>query len=175
MKRLLLAMLLGLSALGVQADQPASGLSTTDSLKAHQLQVLKDALRDQDITQRQYEQSVAWVNATPCEGVIRSLPPQRKMRLEAALGAAQGRKVARIMQSFQDGDWLILYTEADNADNPYTFYSGDPAHGARPVTTWSGGATIFETSAIAQWVKANASGIPQRLANCFAWEVTVGR
>jgi hypothetical protein len=161
--------------MGAQADQSASGVPATDSRKAHLLQVLSNALRDQDITQQQYEQSIAWVNATPCEGVDRTLSSQRQARLEAALGATQGKKQVRIIQSFQDSGWLILYTEAREADNPYLFYSGDPAPGARPITAWSGGATIFETSEIAQWVKSNAPGIPSRLANCFAWHVTVGK
>ncbi|UUZ53249.1 hypothetical protein LP419_30820 [Massilia sp. H-1] len=37
-----------------------------------------------------------------------------------------------------------------------------------------GAASIFETTAIKDWVRKEAPGIPARLADCFARHVTMG-
>ncbi len=82
------------------------------------------------------------------------------------------KKVA-VYKAFKSAGWFIVFSDASAGDSPYFFYSKDPLKGAKPLTAWSGAATIFETSEVAEWVKRNAPDIPERLANCFAWYVTL--
>ena len=172
MRQLLTVVLLA-TTFGARADLATGEPPLTDENKTHRVHILGEALRNKDITQEQYQQSVSWVNATPCDDVDRSLTAKRQTQLELAIAREQGRKKVRISESFKRDGWLILFTDAGEGDEPYLFYSGDPVKGARPVTAWSGAATIFETSEISQWVKKNVTGIPDSLANCFAWHVTL--
>jgi len=57
------------------------------------------------------------------------------------------------------------------SDNPFLFYSGDPAT-SHYVALWSGGAKRDEANEIEAWTLKNARGIPKELASCFAWYVT---
>ncbi len=133
-----------------------------------------EALRDKDITQQQYEQSVFWLNATPCDGVDRGLTARQQTQLGAAIAKQQKMEKVTVYAWFKRDGWFVVFSDASVGDSPYFFYSKDPMKGAKPITTWSGAATIFETSEVAEWVKKNAPGIPERLANCFAWHVTLG-
>jgi len=93
--------------------------------------------------------------------------------LEVVIAKEQGREKVRVFDSFKSDGWFILFIDVGVGDAPYFFYSEDPLKGSHPVAVWSGAAIIFETSEVAQWVKENAKGIPTRLANCFAWHVTL--
>ena len=172
MKPLLTVALLA-AAFGARADHAPSEPPLTAENKARLVQILGEALRDKDISQEQYEHSISWVNATPCDGVDRHLEARRQARLEAVIAKQQGRKKVKVFESFKSDGWFILFTDASDGDEPYLFYSKDPVKGSPPLTAWSGAATIFETSEVAQWVKQNAPGISVRLANCFAWHVTL--
>lgn len=172
MKWLFVAVLLVLS-LGARADHAARELSLTDEKKARLVKILGEALRYKDITPKQYELSIAWVNSTPCDGVDRRLSDDRKAQLEIAIAKEQRREMVKVFESFNSDGWFILFTDASEGDEPYMFYSNDPVDGGHPVTLWSGAATIFETSEVEQWVKENAPGIPARVASCFAWHVTL--
>lgn len=145
----------------------------TDKDKARLVKILKEALRDKDITNKQYEQSISWIRATPCDGVERGLSARRRDQLRVAIAKEQKRKNVKVFESFKSDGWFVLFTDASDGDEPYLFYSSDPATGSHPVTEWSGAATIFETSEVAQWEKDHAPGIPARVANCFAWHVTL--
>lgn len=157
----------------VRAEPAVSELPLTAENKAHLVRILSEALRDKNITQKQYDQSLSWLNATPCKGVDRQLSNLRKSQLEGAIARAQNRQTVKVFKSFKYDAWFVLFTDASDGDEPYMFYSKDPLNGSRPVTMWSGAATIFETSEVAQWVKENAPGIPTPLAECFAWHVTL--
>ncbi len=157
----------------VRAEPSVSEPPLTAENKARLVQILGEALRDKDITQKQYDQSVSWVHTTPCKGVDRQLTTSKKTQLEVAIAKEQKRQTVKVFESFQYGAWSVLFTDASDGDEPYMFYSKSPLQGGRPVTLWSGAATIFETSEVAQWVKENAPGIPSQLAECFAWHVTL--
>lgn len=169
----LFAVVLLVISLGARADRAASEPSLTEENKTRLVKVLGEALRDKDITLKQYDQSIAWVNATPCDGVDRRLTVDRKAQLEIAIAKEQRRKTVRVFESFKSDGWFVLLTDASEGDEPYMFYSNDPVEGGHPVALWSGAATIFETSEEEQWVKENAPGIPARLASCFVWHVTL--
>lgn len=172
MKRFLATLLLG-TTLAAWADHGPTEPTLSVDDKAGLVKILGEALRDNDITQPQYDQSVSWVNATPCTGVDRGLTAKQQAQLEAAVAKQQKLKKVSVFESFKSDGWYIVFSDASVGDSPYFFYSKNPMKGAKPLTAWSGSATIFETSEVAEWVKQNASGIPERLANCFAWHVTL--
>ena len=172
MKWLLAVWLLSITYTAVAEHGPAEPpLSAED--KARLLKTMSEALRDKDITQQQYDQSVPWVNATPCDGIDRELTAHQKAQLEVAIAKQQKMKKITVYKSFKSNGWFIVFSDASVGDSPYFFYAKNPIQGAKPVTAWSGAATIFETSEVSEWVKKNAPGIPEKLANCFAWHVTI--
>ncbi len=171
----LLASLLLLLACSAQAGELASEKPTPEQEKKRMAQVLKDVLSDKTITQREYEQALAWLNSTPCNGVDRSLSESHKKELASAILKQEKLERVNVLQSFKSNGWTIVYVSTYISDEPYLFYSGDPAMAKRPITAWSGAATVFETSEIKAWVLKNAPGIPDRLASCFAWHVTLNR
>lgn len=152
-----------------RSDEPP----LSDERKAHLLAVLHDAWRNKDIDRRRYDQSVAWVNSSPCSGIDRSLTPQAQRQLESAIANEQHRAQVAVSDIFRSKGWSIVYTDASDGDEPYLFYSRSPEQGAHPVTIWSGGGAIFETTDIARQVMKDAPGIPPKLAECFAWHVTL--
>jgi hypothetical protein len=171
----LLASLLLLLAFSAQAGELVSEKPILEQEKKRVAQVLKDVLRDKTITQREYEQALVWLNSTPCNGVDRTLSESRKKELASAILKQEGLERVKVMQSFKSDGWTIVYVNTYISDEPYLFYSGDPIMAKRPITAWSGAATVFETSEIKDWVLKNAPGIPDRLASCFAWHVTLNR
>lgn len=173
MKRLFAFLLLGQALLASAAHGTGEPALSAEA-KARLLNTLGEALRDQDITRQQYERSVYWVNASPCEGVDRQLVSGQQAQLETAIAKQQNLEKVRVFASFKSGNWFVVSSDASVGDSPYFIYAGNPANGAKPVAAWSGAATIFETSEVAEWVKQNAPGIPVQLANCFAWHVTLG-
>jgi hypothetical protein len=156
-----------------RADRRAGDPPLSDERKAHLLAVLHDAWRNKDIDRRQYDQSVAWVNSSPCRGIDRSLTPQAQRQLESAIASEQHRAKVVVSDIFRSSGWAIVYTDASDGDQPYLFYARNPEHGAHPVTIWSGGAAIFETTESARKVMKAAPGIPPKLAECFVWHMTL--
>ncbi|MDD5334069.1 MAG: hypothetical protein PHS32_10000 [Rhodoferax sp.] len=173
--RHLLLFTLALLALCARADQSATEPPLSEKSKAQALQVLTEALADKAISRQQYDEALAWVRLSPCDGVNRSLSAARKLQLGQAIARQQKLKKVDIYQSFSEAGWSIIYVGTHVSDNGYFFYSGDPLAAAHPVNVWGGAAMVFETTEIAQWVSSNVKGIPARLAKCFAWHVTLNR
>jgi len=165
--------LLFVCSCSAQDDHVANESHLTLESKARLVKVFEEAFRDNEISRKDYDQSLAWVNATPCVGVDRHLADDRKAQLETAIAKEQRRKAIKIFKYFKSDGWFILLTNASEGDEPYMFYSRDPLEGGHPVTLWSGAATIFETSEVEQWLKEHAPGIPARVASCFAWHLTL--
>jgi len=80
--------------------------------KARLLKNLVDALRDKDITQHQYEQSIYWINATPCEGVNRQLTARQQMQLERAIAKKQKLKKVTVFALFKREGWAVVFSDA---------------------------------------------------------------
>ncbi len=115
----------------------------------------------------------AW-SASPCDGVDRSLTPERKAAFSIAIAKQLHLRKVDVWEAFQFGGWSIIYVDVPEADPPFLFYSHDPRTSS-PVTMWSGAAAYFEEQEIKTWTLKNAPGIPPKLANCFAWHVTKDR
>jgi hypothetical protein len=109
--------------------------------------------------------------ASPCDGVNRNLASERRSVLAPAI--AKQLKVSRVSvnESMQFGGWSIIYVGTFESDDVFLFYAKDPLTSS-PVTTWGGVALRSEEPEIRSWTLKNAPGIPQTLANCFAWHVT---
>ena len=159
--------------MSVWADHGSAEPPLTADDKARLQKTLADAVRDGYISDKQYQQSVGWLNSAPCIGVDRGLTGSQKNKLEAAIQKQQHLSKVTVYASFRASDWSVVFSDASVGDSPYFFYSADPLQGSPPVATWSGGAAIFETTEVADWVKRNVRGIPEQLANCFAWHVTL--
>lgn len=114
----------------------------------------------------------------PCEGVDRTIHPQRIEPLKPILAKqlqAQDLKgtkpTVEVVDLFALGKWQILHVKTGVSDDGFLFYSGDPmTHDY--VTVWGGSAAPDEETQIQDWAVKNAKGIPDRLASCFAWYVT---
>ncbi len=112
--------------------------------------------------------------ATPCTAIDRGLTAIQKISYGRAVASDLHVPAVEVLQSFQLGEWRVLYAETGNSDETFFFFAGDPA--AKPfVTRWSGGAAPSEQAAIEAWTLAHATGIPAPLAACFAWHVTNDR
>ncbi len=171
MKRFLL---LALVTCGLHATAaPPAAKESPPQRTARIGKVMADALHEGQITRAQYRQSMAWLHANPCSGVDRRLAGEDKARLEAGIARQQRRDKIRVFELFKLRGWTIVFSDAGEGDEPYFVYSADPAAGATPLTAWSGAATIFETTDTARWMQKVAPGIPVKLANCFAWHVTL--
>jgi len=124
--------------------------------------------------------TVATAFAAPCDEVDRGLSNELKSSLSAAI-ANHLRSYANISVKkpsevdvrdvFRAEGWSIIYVETPYSDPVYLFYKDDPLKN-RYLTLWAGEATPDQEKAIADWVLANAPGIPEKLARCFAWHVT---
>jgi len=117
--------------------------------------------------------SGAWA-ASPCDGVDRSLPSERKDALAPVI--AKQLSVARVSvnESMRFGGWSIIYVGTYESDDVFLFYAMDPLT-VGPVTMWGGVALRSEERTIRIWTIKNAPGIPSKLASCFAWHVTKDR
>jgi len=78
-----------------------------------------------------------------------------------------------ILDSFRFEGWSIFHVDSHDADESLLFYSHDPLR-SRYITRWSGAARIDEGPTIKEWTIENAPHIPEDMANCIAWYVTVG-
>ena len=112
--------------------------------------------------------------AAPCDGIDRSLSGADKITLAADVAAQLHVPSVDVLQSFRTGTWRVLYIDSHTADPAFLFYAGAPSS-QKYVTLWSGGAAADEGPAIRRWVSVNARGIPDRLAECFAFHVTKDR
>ena len=174
-KRHLLIFAIMILALGARAEQRATEPPLSEKARAQAHQVLAEALADKAISRQQHDEAMAWVRSSPCDGVNRSLTDSRKLQLAHAIARQKKLKTVAVYQSFSDANWSIIYVGTPVSDNGYFFYSGDPLVAAHPINVWGGAAMAFETTDIAKWVSSKVKGIPTRLANCFAWHVTLNR
>jgi len=130
--------------------------------------------------------TVASADASPCAGVGHTLSERQKAQFSVAIGQHLTRKLGKtlekiisltskdILQEYHVGSWYIFYVDDHYTDEPYLFYNLASTRSATYITAWAGGAATSEEPAILSWVRANAPGIPDQLARCFASIVTHG-
>ncbi len=162
----------GLFAASVACAQP-----TAIPVEAKQriLQTAAEAVMAGAITEAEYREVVRWTTAEPCKAVQTTLTEGRRTAIAHAVSTMQGFPNSHVLGYFATRGWSIVYTDASPGDEQYLVYDRDPVGRVKPRTSWSGAATVFETTEIRDWLQAAAPTIPKRLADCFAWQVTLGR
>jgi hypothetical protein len=173
MKQSLIIGALALSACSTAPPGEAEQPIPSDEI-ARIAQVAAEARDSNDVAQALYEQTIKWLKASPCSGVDRSLPAGVKESLAPRIARHESLEKVGVLSSFTFGGWHIIEIENYVSDEPYLFYRADPSS-SRSIAAWSGAATIFETTDVEKWTVENAPGIPQKLASCFAWHVTLNR
>jgi hypothetical protein len=112
--------------------------------------------------------------SSPCDGITRTFTTAEKAAVAPAIAKQLQLSSVDVLQSFQLGNWSVIYVGTHQSDNAFLFYSHDPRT-SRYVTLWGGAAQSDEEQAIEDWTVKNAHGIPLQLAKCFAWHVTKDR
>lgn len=114
------------------------------------------------------------VDAKPCAGVDFGLDSEYVAAVKPSIEKQLNVAVVDVLEIFRSDAWAIVYVDTHESDETFLFYSGDPKKN-HYSTLWSGAAKIGEEQEIRKWVFENAPGIPGKLAECFAWHVTIER
>ena len=174
MKLLTFTALVAAVCTGTAGAQNAGETPLSEKEKARIAEIVRVTRDEKEITKQKYQRVISLLNTNPCDGVDRDLSDARRAQLAPAIAEQQGLKSVEILQSFSTKGWNIIYVNTHVSDEPFLFYSDNPAT-SLPVTVWSGAATIMETDEVESWVLKHAPGIPSKLASCFAWHVTLNR
>ena len=172
--RVLLAFLAVLLGAPVSAELAASEPELSDSEKARIAVLAEGALKDGEISQIQYRSTMYWLNTYPCSVIERAVSEATKVELESAIATNERWVGVKILGFFKFENWRIVYVSNGVSDEPYLFYSGDPMT-SKSLGAWGGAATIFETEDMKNWTVKTFPQVPQELARCFAWHVTLNR
>ena len=135
--------------------------------------LLKEARDSGSATQVQFIATSARLGTDPCKHVNRELTASDQAQLELALAKNLQIPNVEVYSRLSIGKWLVIHSNVSPGDPTYGFYSSDPLKGGKPVAFWSGGAPFFEVGDIAKWASDNVPGVPEELAECFAWSVTL--
>jgi hypothetical protein len=108
-----------------------------------------------------------------CSAVHEGVTEAQKSAWHSAIDRQLNGRLLDIRQAFSLADWIVVLVDAREADPPFLFFHGDPAK-TRFVTMWSGAAMRSEKKLVKDWALKSAPGIPNDLAACFAWHVTLG-
>jgi len=153
----------------------AQSASLPEEAKHRILDVAASALKAGDITNAQHADLVHWTSIKPCRKVRMAVSKPRELAIAKSVSDVQGYPNSKVLGYFEYQGWYIVFTDASPGDEQYLFYDKDPVQHAVPRTSWSGAATIFETGEVRNYIVASAPQIPKRLAECFAWQVTLGQ
>jgi hypothetical protein len=114
------------------------------------------------------------LHAAPCAGIDRVLTDAQKHTWSLTIAKQLQVGNAEVLQTFQLDNWRIIYVATNRSDNAFLFYRDDPQR-SHYITVWAGYAQADEEASIAQWTRSQVRGIPDTLAQCFAWYVTQHR
>jgi len=167
MKVALVSMAVLLSA-AVSAETWERALAPSE--KGRIEQTLREIRDSGNITNDQYEQSIAFINDSQCETIDRTFTDAEKSRWSRDISKLKHWSGSEAIQSFRSASWRVIYVTLPNAEPAFHFYDS-----SNPVTVWGGGATIFEAPEIERSLLVQAPGIPKQLAHCFASHVTYDR
>lgn len=169
----LITFLIILKALVLGANCFAGEDTISDGAKSKIISMLDKGIRDGSISDKQNKDTHTWLRLSPCIGTTSTLEDNETVELIAALERQFQQERIEILNTFKYGGWYILLTTAGEGDEPYLFYPQHPALAKEPINSWSGAATFFETEEIYQGILKDTPEIPIKLAQCFAWHVTL--
>jgi hypothetical protein len=153
----------------------AQSPSLPTDAKRRILKTAAEALKAGDITAAQHAELVHWTSIEPCKNVRMKVSKARELGIASAVSEVQGFPNSKVLAYFETKGWYIVFTNASPGDEQYLVYDRDPVSRAKPRTSWSGAATMFETNEIRDWLLSSAPQVPRRLAECFAWQGTLGQ
>lgn len=110
----------------------------------------------------------SYAAAAPCDRMKVALAPKQNADLSAAVAGQLGSPSAKILHTYRLGNWTLYNVTTPLADGNLVFFRGDPST-HRYVTVWSGAGGRMPQSELRNWARANAPGIPEALAKCFAF------
>jgi hypothetical protein len=139
------------------------------------LQAASETLRDGDITTRQHADFLHWLSSEPCRGVNMKATEKRLQAVAAGVSRVEGFPNSRVLEYYEHKGWFVIFTNASPGDERYLVYEGDPARGLKPVDEWSGAFTMYETTELRDSLVRKAPNVPRKLADCIAWQVTLGQ
>ena len=94
--------------------------------------------------------------------------------MENALSESFSLASVDVFSTFQFGSWFVIYSDSSPGDPTYGLFPSDPRQGGEPIKFWAGGDAFYAVGDIAEWTIANVPGVPEELAECFAWSLTMG-
>lgn len=139
------------------------------------LKAASEALQAGDITESQHSDFLRWVNSEPCRGVRMTASDGRLSAVASGISKAEGYPGSHVLAYYEYKGWFVIFTDASLGDERYLLYRGDPARGLRPVDDWAGAFTIFETTELRNSLVSKSPAIPRKLADCAAWQATLGQ
>jgi hypothetical protein len=118
--------------------------------------------------------ATGFANATPCDGIDRSLSKARKGELASALALQLHAENVRVLESLHFGSWYIIFAQPPASDAAHLIFSAEPTN-SRYLALFAGAVRSDEGAEIQHSLGSNANGMPKKLANCFVWHLTVER
>ncbi|MCB1607347.1 MAG: hypothetical protein KDI71_10270 [Xanthomonadales bacterium] len=146
----------------------------TESDKERFRVLVAEALASEDANQKQYDDVIMRLDADPCRNVDVLVSKEEERELENALSESFSLASVDVFSTFQFGSWFVIYSDISPGDPTYGFFPSDPRQGGEPIKFWAGGDAFYAVGDIAEWTIANVPGVPEELAECFAWSLTMG-
>jgi hypothetical protein len=113
-------------------------------------------------------------STSPCYKTRLVLTPRQSANFSTAAASQLESASARILRSYRVGNWYLFYIDTQVAAGAFVFYRGEPSlH--RYIALWSDTAASRKQSELRTWARANAPGLPETLARCFAFSVVERR
>jgi hypothetical protein len=153
----------------------AQSATLSTEAKLRMTQVVSEGLQSGDITKKQHSDFLQWVNSEPCRGVALTASESRLKAVAFSISEVEGFPNSRVLAYYEYRGWHVIFTDASSGDERYLVYNGDPTRRLKPVDSWAGAFTIFETTELRDSIVRKVPNIPRKLADCAAWQVTLGQ
>ena len=153
----------------------AQSATLSAEAKLRMTQVVSEGFRSGDITKKQHSDFLHWANSEPCRGVALTASESRLKAIAFSISKVEGFPNSHVLAYYEYKGWHVIFTDASSGDERYLVFKGDPARGIKPVDAWAGAFTIFETTELRDSIVSKVPNIPRKLADCAAWQVTLGQ
>ena len=143
--------------------------------KLRMLKAAAETLQEGGISKSKHADFLQWVNAEPCQGVKMTAAEERLQAVSAGISKTEGFPNSHVLAYYEHKGWYVIFTDASPGDERYLVYPGDPARGNKPIDEWAGAFTMYETTDLRNSLVRKAPRVPRKLADCIAWQVTLGQ
>ena len=111
---------------------------------------------------------------SPCVGLYNHVNGVDRKLISINIQRYLSDKSIDVVELYSINNWYFVHVASEKTDDAFLFFNQNPIK-RRPISVWAGAARLDEGASIRRWVSSNVPGIPNRLAKCFSWRVTVGR